>query len=61
MFNLENKLPIEVLVELNWKLEDLMDYLDYMKDLNEFSKLPFDIIQRLSLIRALADTVNKSL
>lgn len=55
MFKSSCPLPLEVKKDLSFNLTNTIEYIDFIKDLSEFKKLPLGIVQRLSLIRSLCD------
>lgn len=61
MFKNSCHLPPEVIKELSYNLLSTVEYIDYIKDLSEFKKMPLAIVQRLSLIRSLCDQTNEML
>lgn len=50
-------IPLPAYKKLESDLSDLVQYLDYLKDLPGFEKFDRDIILRLSLIRTLSSQV----
>lgn len=61
MFKNSSPLPPEVIKDLSFNLTSTVMYIDFIKDLSEFKKLPLGIVQRLSLIRSLCDQTNDML
>lgn len=61
MFKSSCPLPLEVKKDLSFNLTSTIEYIDFIKDLSEFKKLPLGIVQRLSLIRSLCDQTNDML
>lgn len=61
MFKSSCPLPFEVKKDLSFNLTSTIEYIDFIKDLSEFKKLPLGLVQRLSLIRSLCDQTNDML
>lgn len=61
MFKSSCPLPLEVKKDLSFNLTNTIEYIDFIKDLSEFKKLPLGLVQRLSLIRSLCDQTNDML